>query len=50
VTERRYHEASDESEFETTVAIERGENQVTVAAASDADLETAGTTVRRLKL
>ena len=36
-------------EFETVVAIERGQNQVVVAAGG-ADLEASGTTVRRLKL
>ena len=40
----------DDGEFETVVRIEHGENQVTVAAASDADLREAGTTVRRFTL
>ncbi|MFB6140753.1 MAG: glycoside hydrolase family 15 protein [Halosimplex sp.] len=39
----------DDTEFETTVDIERGENQILVAA-GPADLESGGTTVRRLKL
>jgi GH15 family glucan-1,4-alpha-glucosidase len=37
-------------EFECRVAVERGENRVTVAAASDCDLESAGTTVRQFDL
>ncbi|ELZ24866.1 glucoamylase [Halosimplex carlsbadense 2-9-1] len=37
------------TEFETTVGIERGENQVIVAAGA-ADVEASGTTVRRLQL
>ncbi|WP_123539377.1 glycoside hydrolase family 15 protein [Halosimplex salinum] len=37
------------TEFETTVDIERGENQVIVAAGAS-DLESSGTTVRRLML
>ncbi|SEL70033.1 glycoside hydrolase family 15 protein [Haloferax larsenii] len=36
--------------FEVEVAIEYGENQVTVAAASDEDLRTAGTSVSRFTL
>jgi glucan 1,4-alpha-glucosidase len=39
----------DGTEFETTVGIERGENQVIVAAGA-ADVESSGTTVRRLQL
>jgi len=38
-----------ETAFETTVAIERGQNQVIVAAGGS-DVETSGTTVRRLNL
>ncbi|WP_049893386.1 glycoside hydrolase family 15 protein [Halogranum rubrum] len=40
----------EDGEFETTVSIEYGENQVTVAAATDEDLTKAGTTVRRFTL
>jgi hypothetical protein len=36
--------------FEEIVDVERGENLVTVAAASGADLEAHRTTVRRLRL
>jgi hypothetical protein len=39
----------DGTEFETTVDIERGQNQVTVAAGGE-DVGVSGTTVRRLKL
>jgi len=39
-----------DGEFECTVDIGRGENQVFVAAAAEADLETSGTTIRRLRL
>jgi len=39
-----------DGQFETRLAVDRGENRVTVAAASDRDLESAGTTVRRLDL
>jgi len=37
-------------EFECRVTVERGENRVTVAAAGDRDLESAGTTVRQFDL
>ena len=40
----------EDGEFETTVAIEYGENQVIVAAASDDDVRSAGTTVTRFTL
>ncbi|ELZ98705.1 glucoamylase / glycosyl hydrolase [Haloferax mucosum ATCC BAA-1512] len=40
----------EDDAFEVEVAIEYGENQVTVAAATDADLTTAGTSVSRFTL
>jgi len=40
----------EDGAFEGRLETEYGENVVTVAAASDADIETAGTTVRRLSL
>ena len=39
----------DGTEFETTVDIERGQNQVIVSAGGE-DIEASGTTVRRMKL
>ncbi|PSQ00853.1 glucoamylase [Halobacteriales archaeon QS_4_69_31] len=39
-----------EGQFETTLDVKPGENRVVVAAASDADLWDAGTTVSRLRL
>jgi hypothetical protein len=38
---------TDEGSFEATVEIEYGENDIVVAAATDRELETAGTTVTR---
>ncbi len=40
----------EDGEFEATLDVEPGENQVTVAAADHEDLESAGTTVRQLRL
>jgi glucan 1,4-alpha-glucosidase len=40
----------EDGEFEARLAMDYGENQVTVAAATDADLTVAGTTVRRFTL
>jgi GH15 family glucan-1,4-alpha-glucosidase len=40
----------EDGEFEARVGIEYGENQVTVAAATDEDFTKAGTTVRRFTL
>jgi hypothetical protein len=40
----------DDGEFAAKLAIEYGENQVTVAAATDEDLEAAGTNVTRFTL
>ncbi|SDX88735.1 glycoside hydrolase family 15 protein [Halobellus clavatus] len=40
----------DEGSFEASLDIEHGENQITVAAASDEDLSVAGTNVTRLTL
>jgi glucan 1,4-alpha-glucosidase len=40
----------EDGRFETRVGIQHGENRVVVAAATDADLERAGTTVERLAL
>jgi len=40
----------DDGTFERRLPTEYGENVVTVAAASEVDIETAGTTVRRLSL
>jgi len=40
----------DDGEFEETLAVEPGENQIIVAAADKADLESAGTTVWRMSL
>ncbi len=40
----------EDGEFEAAVEVEPGENQILVAAADDADLESAGTTVWRMRL
>jgi len=45
----RFIEVED-GEFEASLALEPGENEVLVAAADDADLETAGTTVWQMRL
>ncbi len=42
--------AVEDGEFEATLDVNPGENRVIVAAADDDDLETAGTTVRTLRL
>ncbi|MFC6938428.1 glycoside hydrolase family 15 protein [Salinirubellus sp. GCM10025818] len=40
----------EDGQFETRVGIQHGENRIVVAAATEADLERAGTTVERLAL
>jgi glucan 1,4-alpha-glucosidase len=48
--ETRLVRPDDDGEFTSRLAIEYGENQVTVAAATDDDLRAAGTTVTRFTL
>jgi hypothetical protein len=40
----------EDGRFETRVGIQHGENRVVIAAATDTDLERAGTSVDRLAL